>query len=119
MFPARALTAVSVAALLCALAAPVSAQKAGPKVYISVDMEGIWGVVHSDQVSATSPEYAAARRWMAEDVNAVIAGLLDAEAGEIVVNDWHGSMRNIVADQVNPKASLIAGSRKPLPTMQA
>jgi D-amino peptidase len=107
------------AALLCvAVPQSASAQKAGPKIFISVDMEGIWGVVHSEQVSSTSPEYAAARRWMAEDVNAVVAGLLEAGAGEIVVNDSHGSMRNIVADALNPKVSLITGSPKPLSMMQ-
>jgi D-amino peptidase len=100
------------------LAVPVFAQKAGPKVYISVDMEGIWGVVASEQVSSTSPEYTAARRWMADDVNAVVSGLLDAGAAEIVVNDSHGSMRNIVADTLNPKVSLISGSPKPLSMMQ-
>jgi D-amino peptidase len=107
--------------LLCVLllvaASPLTAQKPA-KVFISVDMEGIWGVVHADQTSATSPEYGPARKWMAEDVNAVIAGLLDAGAGEIVVNDSHGSMRNIVADALNPKASLISGSPKPLSMMQ-
>src|SRR5665811_66782 len=110
------------AALLCAsviflgVSPSASAQKAGPRIYISVDMEGIWGVVHGDQVSATSPEYGAARRWMAEVVNAVVAGLLEAGAGEIVVNDSHGSMRNI--DALNPKVALISGSPKPLSMMQ-
>jgi D-amino peptidase len=102
-------------------APPVSVsarQKAGPKVFISVDMEGIWGVVAGEQTSSSSPEYTAARRWMAEDVNAVVAGLLDGGAGEIVVNDSHGSMRNIVADALNPKVSLVSGSPKPLSMMQ-
>jgi len=93
-------------------------QKTGPKVFISVDMEGIWGVVHGDQVSAASPEYGQARRWMADDVNAVIAGLFEAGASEIVVNDSHGSMRNIIADGLNPKAALVTGSPKPLLMMQ-
>jgi D-amino peptidase len=115
----NAFVVLSLALLLCAAAPQAAwAQKTGPKVYISVDMEGIWGVVHSDQVSSTSPEYAAARRWMVDDVNAVIAGLLEAGAGEIVVNDSHGSMRNIVADALNPKASLITGSPKPLSMME-
>jgi D-amino peptidase len=107
--------------LLCAcplaLASPAAAQKA-PKVFVSADMEGIWGVVHSAQTSSASPEYGAARRWMADDVNAVVAGLLEAGAGEIVVNDSHGSMRNLVADAINPKASLLSGSPKPLSMMQ-
>jgi D-amino peptidase len=118
MFRTRAFL-VSLAVLSClASAHPSLAQKAGPKVFISADMEGIWGVVAADQTSSTSPEYAAARRWMADDVNAVVAGLLEAGAGEIVVNDSHGSMRNIVADQLNPRASLVSGSPKPLSMMQ-
>ncbi len=104
-------------AVLLALA-PAWAQKTGPKVFISVDMEGIWGVVHADQTNASSPEYGPARKWMAEDVNAVIGGLLEAGAGEIVVNDSHGTMRNIIADTLNPKASLVSGSPKPLSMMQ-
>jgi D-amino peptidase len=116
-----ALVSIAVGAALAWAALPPSASaqsKTGPKVFISVDMEGIWGVVHGDQTTAASPEYAAARRWMAEDVNAVVAGLLDAGAGEIVVNDSHGSMRNIVADTLNPKVSLISGTPKPLSMMQ-
>ncbi len=108
---------IAACALSWLVASTAAAQKP-PKVFVSVDMEGIWGVVASEQVSSASPEYAAARRWMAEDVNAVIAGLLEGGAGEIVVNDSHGSMRNIVADALNPKASLISGSPKPLSMMQ-
>jgi D-amino peptidase len=111
----RTLIVVLAAAFLAAASA--SAQKPA-KVFISADMEGIWGIVAAEQTSSTSPEYAAARRWMAEDVNAVIAGLLEAGAGEIVVNDSHGSMRNIVASDLNPKASLLSGSPKALSMMQ-
>jgi len=114
----RAIVVLAACALSVAAALPAHAQKTGPKIFISVDMEGIWGVVHGDQVSSTSPEYGPARRWMAEDVNAVVTGLLEGGAGEIVVNDSHGSMRNIVADQLNPKVSLITGSPKPLSMMQ-
>ena len=105
--------------LIMGLAAVLAAQeKPGPKVFISVDMEGIWGVVQGNQTSSDSPEFGPARKWMAEDVNAVITGLLEAGAGRIVVNDSHGSMRNILADQLNPKVSLISGSPKPLSMMQ-
>ena len=100
------------------LAAASAAAQKPAKVFISADMEGIWGIVAAEQTNSTSPEYAAARRWMVEDVNAVIAGLLEGGAGEIVVNDSHGSMRNIVASDLNPKASLLSGSPKPLSMMQ-
>lgn len=106
--------------LLLAAAPPLAGAQsaAAPKVFVSVDMEGIWGVVHGEQTSPGSPDYSVARRWMADDVNAVIAGLREAGAGEIVVNDSHGSMRNILADALDPKASLISGSPKPLTMMQ-
>jgi D-amino peptidase len=100
------------------LGTALAAQKTGPKVFISVDMEGIWGVVGGRQTSSDSPEYGAARKWMVEDVNAVIAGLFEAGAGEIIVNDSHGSMRNIVADALDSRAGLISGSPKPLSMMQ-
>ncbi len=94
------------------------AEKTAIKVFISVDMEGIWGVVHGDQVSAEGRDYGPARKWMVEDVNAVIEGLFEAGAAEIVVNDSHGSMRNILAQDLNPRVSLISGSPKPLSMMQ-
>jgi D-amino peptidase len=92
-------------------------EKAPVKVFISVDMEGIWGVVHYDQTTSGSSGYGEARKWMAEDVNAVVVGLLEAGAAEIVVNDSHGSMRNIIADHLHPGASLISGKPKPLVMM--
>lgn len=88
------------------------------KVFISVDMEGIWGVVHGNQCSADSPEYQIARKWMVEDVNAVVQGLFEAGASEVVVNDSHGSMRNIIASDLDPRAQLISGSPKPLSMME-
>jgi D-amino peptidase len=103
---------------LILVAGLLPAQKPGPKVFISVDMEGIWGVVQGSQTSSGGNDYGAARKWMAEDVNAAIAGLLEAGAAEIVVNDSHGSMRNILAQDLNPQASLISGSPKPLSMMQ-
>jgi D-amino peptidase len=100
------------------LSAAQAAEKTGPRVFISVDMEGIWGVVSGSQTSSDSAEYSPARKWMAEDVNAVIAGLFEAGVAEVVVNDSHGSMRNIVADTLDPRASLISGTPKPLSMMQ-
>jgi len=107
--------ALAVVAIL--LAAVGTAQPRGLKVFVSVDMEGISGVVDAEQTRDESREYAAARRWMAEDVNAVIAGLLQAGAGEIVVNDSHGSMRNLSPDDLRPEAVLVSGSPKPLSMM--
>ncbi len=88
------------------------------KVFISVDMEGIWGIVFGDQTSPGTAEYGAARKWMADDVNAAVAGALEAGASEVVVNDSHGSMRNIDPGDFHSRAVLITGSPKPLSMMQ-
>jgi D-amino peptidase len=104
--------------MIAAISFLQAGEKTPVKVFISVDMEGIWGVVHSEQTMPGSRDYDLARKWMAQDVNAVIEGLLEAGAEEIVVNDSHGGMRNIIADELHPKASLISGTPKPLSMMQ-
>lgn len=88
------------------------------KVFISVDMEGIAGIVSGDQTSSSGEDYGIARRWMTGEVNAAIRGALEAGATEIVVNDSHSSMRNVIASELNPAAFLITGSPKPLSMMQ-
>lgn len=102
---------------LCAGLAAVQ-QKPRLKVFISVDMEGISGIVHGDQTTPGTSEYASGRKWMAQDVNAAVAGAFEAGATEVVVNDSHGSMRNIDPDDLDPRAVLISGSPKPLSMMQ-
>ena len=102
---------------LCIAFAPAQ-QKPKLKVFISADMEGIWGVVHADQTSPGTPEYGAARKWMAADVNAAVQGAFAAGATEVVVNDSHGSMRNIDPGDLDPRATLITGTPKPLSMMQ-
>jgi D-amino peptidase len=113
-----ALALGAVALLSFGLVFASAQQKPKLKVFISVDMEGICGVVHGDQTSPGTPEYNDARKWMAQDVNAAVEGALEAGATEIVVNDSHGSMRNIDPDDLHPKAVLISGTPKPLSMMQ-
>lgn len=96
----------------------LSAQEKKLKVYISADMEGISGIVHSDQVSPEGHDYNIARKWMTEDVNSAVEGALEAGAEVILVNDSHGSMRNILPNDLHPGATLISGSPKPLSMMQ-
>jgi D-amino peptidase len=90
------------------------------KIYVSADMEGVSGVVHFAQTSIKeeAQEYARARKWMTAEVNAAIEGALAAGATEVVVNDAHGSMRNILLEELNPVAQLVTGSPKPLSMMQ-
>ena len=103
---------VLIALLLYAVSsAPVMSQ-AGKKVYISADMEGISGISASDQLSATGAEYNRSRKMMADDVNAAIRGARRGGATEIVVNDSHGSMRNLRLEDLDKQARLISHSFK-------
>jgi D-amino peptidase len=88
------------------------------RVYISVDMEGIAGVVHEDQTDPTQSrhagEYNRFRRLMTAEANAAIAGAVDAGASGVVVNDSHWLMRNLLAEELNPAAELLSGGPKRL-----
>ena len=65
------------------------------KIFISVDMEGISGIVDSSQTDRDHKEFDKARALMAADVNAAIDGILKLGQAEIVVSDGHGKMINI------------------------
>ena len=77
------------------------------KVFISVDMEGISGLVTSEETSEKGPDYQLFRQLMTEEANAAIEGALEAGATAIVVRDAHGSARNILPQVLNPEAKLI------------
>ena len=99
-------------------AATGSARDDGLRVFISADMEGLSGIAHSEMTSASGAEYGRGRDLMMSDVNAAIQGSLDAGATEILVNDSHGSMRNIRVEQLLPPARLISHNSKPFGMMQ-
>ena len=80
------------------------------KVFISVDMEGLAGVVTSTDVSPTGPDYAHFRAIMAGETNAAIQGAFRAGATEVLVRDSHGSKQNLLPDAVDPRARLLRGS---------
>lgn len=86
------------------------------KVLISVDMEGVAGVVHREDVMMEGEEYQRARRWMTAEANAAIAGAKDAGATQIVVADSHGHMRNLLIEELIEEEILqiVRGSPRPL-----
>ena len=88
------------------------------KIFISADIEGVCGVFHTRQTGENSSEYERAKKLLTEEVNAAIEGALEAGAEEILVNDSHGSMRNIILEDLNPAARLISGFPKPLVMME-
>jgi D-amino peptidase len=92
------------------------------RVYISVDMEGVAGVVHEDQTNPLDPrcasEYARFRRLMTAEANAAIQGAVDAGATRILVNDSHWTMRNLLAEELHEEAELVSGGPKPRSMME-
>jgi len=92
----------------------VSAPSAQPgkKIYVSVDMEGISGVNGSDQTGPGGAEYGRARKLMVEDANAAIRGAFDGGAASVLVNDSHGGQRNLLPEDLDPRAHLLSHSFK-------
>jgi D-amino peptidase len=84
------------------------------RIYISVDMEGVTGLVDADDVHPGGRDYERGRLMMAEDANAAVRGALVAGATDITVNDAHGPMRNILRETLHPAARLIRGKPKPM-----
>ena len=84
------------------------------KIYLSIDIEGVAGVFHSEQIRPGNPEYERARRWMTEEANAAIEGALQAGARDIVVADGHAHYRNLLADLLHPAARLVQGKPRML-----
>ena len=81
--------------------------KKGLKVFISVDMEGITGVVVSAECRQGGRDYQYFRKIMTEETNAAIEGALEAGATEIWVRDSHGSALNIIPHLLHKKAKLL------------
>lgn len=86
------------------------------RVYISVDMEGISGVATGAQLN--DPDYKRFCHLMTQDVNAAVEGAFRAGATRVLVNDAHGKMTNIVAEELDERATLISGSNKHLCQME-
>ncbi|MBS0506059.1 MAG: M55 family metallopeptidase [Proteobacteria bacterium] len=79
------------------------------KILVSVDIEGVAGVYHPEQTRAGNAEYERARRLMAAEANAAIAGAFDAGASAVYVNDSHGGFRNLPPDLLDARAEVIQG----------
>ncbi|MFF0826456.1 M55 family metallopeptidase [Brevibacillus sp. NPDC003359] len=88
------------------------------KVFISLDMEGISGLSEWEDVIPGRRHYEAGRRLLTQDVNAAIEGALEAGATQIIVNESHGPMNNIILEELHPQADIIRGFFKPLCMMQ-
>lgn len=90
------------------------------KLFISVDMEGIGGVINYEHTCEKGMEHEHARRLMTGEVNAAIETALEMGATEVVVSDSHYAIpnQNIIIEELNPAAYLINGTPRPLSQLQ-
>ncbi len=88
---------------LLALSAPLSSaglpQAGGWKVYISVDLEGIAGVVTGNQLGTGGFEYSRFREFTTQETLAAVEAAKSAGAREIVVSDSHGNGENLLIEK--------------------
>ena len=113
----RRLTGICVFILLTA--ASVQAQQKKLKVLISADMEGVGGVsTWNVQADPKGREYEKFRRLMTLEVNAAIAGAVEAGATDILVADSHGDGQNVDVELLDKRARLIRAWPRPLGMVQ-
>ncbi|HAK55567.1 MAG: M55 family metallopeptidase [Vicinamibacterales bacterium] len=112
-------------ALACFVGVAAAHAQEGPKIFISVDMEGIGGIGTGRMTSAGGKDYALGRELMTEEVNTVVAAILNYVAAdpnndpaEIVVNDSHGDMQNLLHTRLDRRVTYIQGNLKPLGMVQ-
>ncbi|SEO84677.1 D-aminopeptidase DppA. Metallo peptidase. MEROPS family M55 [Amycolatopsis saalfeldensis] len=88
------------------------------RIMISADMEGATGVTWTDDVVPGTGQWQRFRRLFTGDVNAVLAGLFEAGATDVLVNEAHSSQRNLLLEELDPRARMLTGRHKPLSMMQ-
>jgi D-amino peptidase len=90
------------------------------RLYISSDMEGVAGVCAWEQVDARRrhPDFATFQRYYTAEVKSAIEGARAGGASDVLVNDSHGPMRNLLLDELPGNVRVIFGNRKPFSMVQ-
>jgi D-amino peptidase len=91
------------------------------KVYLSVDMEGVSGLVRWQDVIRAGMDFERNRRFMTLDANAAVEGAFDAGASEVVVEENHGveDLCDLVLDEIDPRCRVVRGAGRPTATTMA
>lgn len=99
-------------------ASTLDAQQRPFKVLISVDMEGITGVVTSEQLGPAGFEYARFREFMTAEALAAVEAAKESGATEIVVVDAHGNGQNLLIERFPADVRIIRSWPRPLMMME-
>lgn len=86
------------------------------RIMISADMEGATGVTCPADVQPGTEQWQRFRRLFTGDVNATVAGL--GLTTDVLVNEAHSSQRNLLLEDLDPRARMLTGRHKPLSMMQ-
>jgi D-amino peptidase len=81
------------------------------RVYISVDMEGIGGIGHPHPTDPKDTRYGTSVALMVAETNAAIEGALAAGATDILVNDSHWNMYNLLPEELHASARVLQGEK--------
>jgi len=81
------------------------------RVYISVDMEGIGGITHPHPTDPANVRYPSSVELMIAETNAAIEGALAAGATDVLVNDSHWNMYNLLPSALHPSARVLQGEK--------
>jgi D-amino peptidase len=116
--PARLVALLAAGAALAALTGTAEPADKAKKIYISVDMEGIAGVVTGDQLGPPGFEYERFRVFMTNEALAAIEGARSAGATEFVVSDSHGNGESLLIEKFGKDVTIVRAWPRPLAMMQ-
>lgn len=88
------------------------------KLWISVDMEGINGLPDDTFVDSSKYNYTRGQRIMTQEANWVVEEAFRAGYDEVILNDSHSKMNNLLVEDIHPQAKLISGDVKPMSMVQ-
>jgi D-amino peptidase len=77
-------------------------------------MEGVTGVTWPADVEPGTEQWQRCRRMFTSDVNAAINGFFAAGADEVLVNEAHATMRNLLLEELDRRAVMLTGRHKEL-----
>ncbi|MGW4299503.1 M55 family metallopeptidase [Streptomyces sp. NPDC004646] len=84
------------------------------KILISADMEGATGVTWPGDVLPGTPQWERCRGLFTSDVNAAAVGFFEGGADEVLVNEAHWSMRNLLLEDLDERVEMLTGRHKSL-----
>lgn len=84
------------------------------RVLFSADIEGATGVTWPADVEPGTEQWQRCRRMFTSDVNAAIDGFFAPGADEVLVNEAHATMRNLLLEELDHRAVMLTGRHKEL-----